>query len=217
MSQHEPTDAARAQQSALDADLTAYYGAEARAGLRVDHGEHRRALRQRFADLLTAERRHRIVDVGAGPGLDTVLWRADGFDVIGLDLVEAHGVLMRSRGLDAAVGSLYELPFASGSFDALWTMSTFVHVPHDRGDAAIEELLRVVRPGAPLGIGTWGGLDFEGRSEFGEIQPYRFFSLASHDRWRATLERHGTVEAFETSTHPNHDWEYQFAIVRAPG
>lgn len=206
----------RSRPSPLDVELTAYYDAEARAGLRVEQGEERRELRRRFADLLVAERRHRLVDVGAGPGLDTALWHADGFDVVGLDLVEAHGVLMRGRGLDAALGSLYELPFASGSFDALWTMSTFVHVPDTRGDAAIEEMLRVVRPGAPLGIGTWGGFDFEGRTEFGEIRPYRFFSLASHDRWRATLARHGAVELFETYRRPGHDWEYQFAILRAP-
>lgn len=201
----------------FDADLIAYYDAEARAGRRTDTGPLRRDLQARFATQLTVEGRARILDVGAGPGLDTGDWVADGFAAVGLDLGFANGELMRRRGLAAVVGSLYELPFRAGAFDALWTMSTFVHVPHDRFDEAISELLRVVRPGAPLGIGTWGGLDFEGHPEVGDILPYRFFSLASHDRWREMLSCHGELESFETY-HPNRDidWEYQFAVLRSP-
>ena len=85
-------------------------------------------------------------------------------------------------------------------------MSTFVHVPHERFDEAITEMLRVVEPGAPLGIGTWGGLDFEGVPEFGELRPYRFFSLASHDRWREMLARHAEVELFETYAVDRRPW-----------
>ena len=201
----------------LDADLIAYYDAEAGAGARTRHGDMRAQLRSGFAALLAQEGRRSVVDVGAGPGLDTIEWRDDGFDAVGVDLAPANGVAMRSRGLTAVTASLYALPVRTDAFHALWTMSTFVHVPHDRFDEAMSELVRVVTPGAPLGIGTWGGLDFEGVPGFGEFRPYRFFSLATHDRWREMLERHGTVERFETfaDTRPS-GWEYQFAVLRAP-
>ena len=125
---------------------------------------------------------------------------------------------MGERGLVGVTGSLYPLPFRDGSFDSLWTMSTFVHVPHARFDEAISEMLRVVAPGSPLAIGTWGGRDFEGIVEFGDLRPHRFFSLATHDRWREMLARHGDVETFET--HDRADaggWEYQFAVRASPG
>jgi SAM-dependent methyltransferase len=200
----------------LDADLTAYYEAEARAGRRTRHGRLRSDLRERFAASLRSSGHTRLVDVGSGPGLDTAGWHDDGFDVVGVDLVHANVEVMRERSLVGVTGSLYQLPFRSGAFDALWTMSTFVHVPHDRFDEAMRELVRVVRPGARLGIGTWGGIDFEGVPEFGDLRPYRFFSLATHDRWRAMLERHGELESFE-SFDPGqpHGWEYQFAILQA--
>lgn len=202
----------------LDAELIAYYDAEARARRRVAHGDVRSELRAGFARRLRAERRLAVVDVGAGPGLDTELWQADGFDVVGIDLAHANAELMRKGGLHSITGSLYHLPFRSDAFDALWTMSTFVHVPHERFDAAMAEMLRVVRPGAPLGIGTWGGIDFEGVPEFGELRPFRFFSLASHDRWREMLSRHGQLEAFETfEADRASGWEYEFAVLRAPG
>ena len=202
---------------ALDADLIAYYDAEARGGHRSAYGDLRVELRRRFAELLRAEAIRTLFDVGAGPGLDTVRWDADGFRVVGLDLAHANVQRMSDVGLTSVTGSLYQLPFRSATFDALWTMSTFVHVPHKRFDEAMTEMLRVVEPGAPLGIGTWGGLDFEGVPEFGELPPFRFFSLASHDRWREMLERHAEVELFETyDSTGGHGWEYQFAVMRAP-
>ena len=139
-----------------------------------------------------------MIDVGAGPGLDTAAWQAEGLDVVGVDLTEANVQLMAERGLVGVTGSLYDLPFRDGSFDSLWTMSTFVHVPHARFDEAITEMLRVVAPGSPLGIGTWGGLDFEGIYPYGDLRPDRFFSLATHERWREMLARHGDVETFQT-------------------
>lgn len=200
----------------LDRDLIAYYDAEAHSGTRVGHGALRAALLGSFAELLAREGRRTLVDVGAGPGLDTVEWRDEGFAPVGLDLAHGNVELMRQRGLTAVTGSLYALPFRDQAFEALWTMSTFVHVPHERFDAAITELLRVVRRGAPLGIGTWGGVDFEGHPEFGALRPLRFFSLAAHDVWWSMLERHATVERFETfQPDVAHEWQYQFAVLRA--
>ncbi len=203
---------------ALDADLTAFYDAEARAGLRGEPDPVRVGIRDGFVELLRRDGRSRLVDVGAGPGRDTVVFRDEGFDVIGVDLAPANVGLMRAQGLDSVAGSLYALPFPDGTFDALWTMSTFVHVPHDRFDEAITELLRVVVPGGPLAIGTWGGREFEGVPEFGELRPYRFFSLAAHDRLRSMLERRGSLDRFETfpPTQPS-GWEYQYAVLRAGG
>jgi SAM-dependent methyltransferase len=201
----------------LDADLIAYYEAEARAERRTGQSELRIRLRRTFAQLLRSERRGRIVDVGAGPGLDVAGWEAEGFSAVGVDLAPATVEVMHRHGLSGVAGSLYQLPFRNAAFDALWSMSTFVHVPDDRFDEAITELVRVVQPGGVLGIGTWGGLDFEGVPESGDLRPYRFFSLASHRRWRAMLSQHGEVELFET--HRAGDalgWEYQFAVVRAP-
>lgn len=200
----------------LDADLTAYYNAEDLGGHRSAHGEFRAQLRQRFRELIRSERRNAVIDVGAGPGLDTIEWQGDGFTAVGVDLAPANAEAMRQRGLAGLAGSLYHLPFRTGAFDALWTMSTFVHVPHERFDEAMRELIRVVQPGAPVGIGTWGGKEFEGVPEFGDLRPYRFFSLASHVRWRNELATHGTVETFETyHANTDSDWEYQFAVVRA--
>ena len=199
----------------LDEELKAYYNAEAIGGHRVEHGAMRHELRERFRDLLRVETCTSLVDVGAGPGLDTLLWNNDGFDVVGVDLGPQNCRTMEAKGLLAVNASLYDLPFVDAVFDALWTMSTFVHVPPERVGDALRELLRVVKPGGPIAIGTWGGRDFAGYPEFGEIRPFRYFSLQTDDRWLALLEAECSVDSFETIS-PNGDdaWKYQFAIVR---
>lgn len=168
-----------------------------------------------FVTLLMREGRRRLIDVGAGPGLDAQAFTNSGIDVVGLDLTPAHGAAMAQRRIPAVVASLYQPPFGPGSFDAVWTMSTLVHVPDSRLDEALAAVIGLARAGAPVGIGTWGGFDFEGVHETGDIRPYRFFALRNHDRMRAVLARHASVDRFDvTRPAPDSDWEYQFAVVR---
>ena len=201
----------------LDADLVAYYDAEARGQYRVVHGEFRSDLLRNFAALLESGISSRTVDVGAGPGLDVVALQEAGFRLSASTLP-----LETSLAWFVVVGPSWDPSTTCrsqrGRSTRLWTMSTFVHVPDERFDDAIVEMLRVVRPGSPLGIGTWGGLDFEGIHEFGDLRPYRFFSLATHERWHSMLSRHGEVELFEIhDPEDEHGWQYQFAVLRAPG
>jgi SAM-dependent methyltransferase len=200
--------------SPLEAGLAAYYDQEAgeRAGreLQPRRVEHRAA----FLDLLVAESRHRVVEIGTGPGVDAQAFLARGLWVSGVDLSPEHVRRAREVGVDAYVASVLGLPFADDSFDAGWTMSTLLHVPDSRLDAALAETLRVLAPGAPLAVGVWGGPDWEGLSDQDRFQPPRFFSLRSHQRWRAALERHAGVEQWDTWTPEGQSWTYQWAVLR---
>lgn len=203
---------------ALASDLIAYYEQEVAVGRRTELPDHRVRVHDRFVALLRAEGRSSVVDLGSGPGLDTERFVARGFDAVGVDLAPANAVAMGERGLRGVAASLFSPPFQPASFDAAWTMSTLVHVPDDRFDDALAAIIALVPIGAPIAVGTWGGFDFEGVSEFGDIRPYRFFALRNHDRLERMLAAHGDIERFETSR-PNpesdwSDWEYQFALLR---
>jgi hypothetical protein len=73
----------------------------------------------------------------------------------------------------------------------------------------------LLRPGAPLAIGLWGGFDYEGWMPARNYLPSRFFSLRSHERAREMLARHGTLEHFTTWPDDRSDWEHQLAILRS--
>ena len=86
---------------------------------------------------------HRVLDAGCGDGLFASLVAAP--DVIGVDSSSAMVERARSRGVDARLGDIHELPFEDASFDVVVCNWTLYHLAHlDRG---IAELARVARPG----------------------------------------------------------------------
>jgi SAM-dependent methyltransferase len=201
----------------LETDLAAFYDQQAPRRLaRGGAGSWRDAAREAFLVQLRAEDRASLVEIGTGAGHDAAAFQAAGLTVAGIDLSPEHVRICRERGLDARLASVFELPFDDRAFEAGWTMSTLLHVPNDRIDAALDEIVRVLVPGAPLAIGLWAGPDEEAINEDDEIEPKRFFSRRSDGRLREILERHGAIERFETWEVPDTEWPYQFAVVRMP-
>lgn len=196
--------------------VATYYDQEGAAREAMPLGDVRLAARDRFLALLSAERRTTVLEVGSGPGRDAVAVARAGFDITAVDRSPGHVRLATAAGVRAVVASVLALPFAPATFDAGWTMSTLVHVPDERWDVAVASLVGAVRPGAPLVIGLWGGIDDEGWQEPRGDLPTRFFSRRSHDRAHAMLARHATVESFETWPGNGPGWEYQLAVLRAP-
>ncbi len=86
----------------------------------------------------------RILDVGCGP--ESWLSRA-GSDPIGLDLTVSYLQAFHSSGLPAACATAARLPFAEGAFDAAWSIGLLHHLPDSVARCAVQEMLRVVRPG----------------------------------------------------------------------
>lgn len=196
-------------------DLIAYYTNEVQARVGRDLPDERVARRTAYLELLEGESRRSVLEIGCGPGRDGQAIAAAGFDYTGVDLAPASVEACRSLGLEARVGSVLELPFEAGSFDAGWTMSTLLHIADDDLDQALAEIFRVLRPGAPLAIGLWGATTggeqiWQDNSGFG---PGRFFSIRTNTTLRDTLERHATVEQWQTWD-DNRTMHYQWAVVR---
>ncbi len=198
--------------------LRNYYEVEAAGRLRPVHGDRRRRVRETFVELVTEEGRRSIVDVGAGPAVDGSAFVDAGLTYVGVDLAVGNAVIAAERGLGLVPASLFELPFRTATFDCGWSMSTLQHVPDARFHEAMREIVRVLRPGAPLGLGLWGGhervLESTGASS-GLTLP-RHFTLRSHERTTAMLSEHGTVERFDTFPDGDSDWEYQVVVLRTP-
>ncbi|MEJ3656665.1 class I SAM-dependent methyltransferase [Actinomycetes bacterium KLBMP 9759] len=198
-----------------EADLAEYYDNEVHHRLSRELPPRRTAQRAAFAAQLTREGRRSLLEIGCGPGRDGAAFVAGGIDYTGVDIAPASVAVCRAAGLTAEVASTLALPFADGSFDAGWTMSTLLHVPNDDLDAALAEIVRVLRPGAPLAVGLWGDEKpveelWSGGREFG---PPRFFSIRTDDQLRATLGRIGPIEQWVTW--PGDDvMHYQWAVVR---
>ncbi len=142
-------------------DLRSFYEEEARLGIRSTPKGRRVELQARYIELLQAEGRRSVIDFGAGPGIDGPAFLAAGLDFVGVDLANGNGVVARDKGLTVVQGSVTNPPFRPGAFDAGWSMSTLMHLTTDEVEPALAAMVAVLKPGAPLLIGTWGGRDEE--------------------------------------------------------
>jgi SAM-dependent methyltransferase len=201
-----------------EADLVAYYTQEVQERLRRDLPARRVAQRAEYAAFLLREGRRSVLEVGAGPGRDAAGLTAAGLAYTGVDLTPESVAVCRAAGFDVHVASVLDLPFPEGSFDAGWTMSTLLHVAADDLDTALSEIVRVLRPGAPLAVGTWGGPATSEGIWGDTTRPggSRFFSIRTDEQWRAALGRHGAVEQWATWA-GDAALHYQWAVLRTPG
>ena len=197
-------------------DLVSYYDNEVHERARSELPAERVARREEFIELLAAEGRSSVLEIGAGPGRDGAAFVAAGSAYTAVDLAPASVAACRSLGLDAHVASVLDLPFPDATFDAGWTMSTLLHVADADLDAALAEIVRVLRPAAPLAVGLWGGgEDTEGPQGDADHGPARFFSFRTDERVRRALARYGQVERWVT-WQGRRSLHYQYALVRTP-
>lgn len=106
----------------------------------------RRATRKALG-LATGER---VLDLGAGTGVSTVEYTAEGAYAIGTDI--SIGMLQagRHRGVPLVAGNALELPYRDDVFDAVTISFALRNVPNT--DRALAELFRVTRPGGRIVI-----------------------------------------------------------------
>ena len=200
----------------LEADLARFYDQQAPQRVARRPPEQRDAARAAFAAQVLSEGRSSVLEVGTGTGRDAVALRDAGLRVSGIDLSSENVRYCQEAGIDCQQGSLVSMPFADGAFEAGWTMSVLMHVPNAEIDAAFAEIARVLAPGAPLAVGVWSGPDEEEMNEHDQLEPKRFFSRRTDATWRATLERHGAIERFESWSYDGESWDYQYAVLRMP-
>lgn len=104
------------------------------------------ALHAAFATL----RNPTLLDLGCGKGRFAARLRERGANVIGLD--RSRAMLGAANGVPRVLASATRLPYADGSFDGVFAVEVFEHLPRKSIDRVIAELSRVLRPGGIVAI-----------------------------------------------------------------
>jgi len=156
----------------------------------------------------------KVIDVGAGAGRHSFEAYRRGADVIAFDMDAAElanvaemfeamaeaGEVPESAHAQAVVGDALQLPYDDGTFDVVIASEILEHVPAD--DAAIAELVRVLRPGGVLAVTVprwlpericWALSDEYHANEGGHVRIYKASEL------RAKIAGRGM-----TFTHSHH-------------
>ena len=95
-----------------------------------------------------------LLDVACGSGLAVRVASGMGADVAGIDAATELVIVARERTpvADLRVGSMFELPWPDGRFDAVISVNGI----WGGCGAALAEAYRVLRPGGLIGISFWG-------------------------------------------------------------
>lgn len=164
-----------------------------------------------------------VLDAGCGTGRMSRYLADRGCRVTGIDL--SPGMVRMARrdhpDIDTVVGSITDLPYADGSFDAAMYWYSTIHSPDALLPRIASEAARVVRPRGPVLVAFQVG---DGTREVG--QAYRAFGhdvrLArfhrSLDRWSAVLADAGLDEVARLQRAPLDEKDPQgFLLARRRG
>jgi SAM-dependent methyltransferase len=105
--------------------------------------------------------RSRVLDLGCGTGIPiTRALQGEGHRVVGIDTSPAmlRWFQRNCPAAPAVRGTVLELPFATGSFDAAVAWGVVFHLPQPDQITAIASVARVLRSGAPF-LFTAGDVD----------------------------------------------------------
>ena len=198
------------EESAVARRHLAYYATE--LGDRATRTLHANRSRQLagFIEQCRSAGLRSVLEVGCGGGGDGVVLQDAGLDYRGVDLTPEAIDICTDRGLSVMAASASDLPFEEDSFDALWTMSTLMHLDGDGFDRAVAEVGRVVRPGGLASVGLWGSEPPARRID----EHGRLFVQRSDVQVREAFSRIGSVDTFEVSRWYGDGAHYQFLAVR---
>ena len=137
-------------------------------------------------------RPHRVLDAGCGDGLFARSIAAP--FVVGVDNAAAMVERTRSRGIDARLASIEDLPFTDGEFDVVVCNWVLYHL--EDLEAGVCELARVLRPGGRF-VGIYSR-DRHMDELWSRLRP----ELDASDDYDDVLTRHlGRVEHRDTDAY----------------
>ncbi len=145
-----------------------------------------------FVDKFVAQVSGKILNVGSGPGRDSVLLRDRGLDVTCLDASESMIAMTESQGFRSVLGDFEAMPFADGESAGVWAYTSLLHVPKAEIDTSMKEIHRILKDGGVFALGMIEGEFDDYRSSSGVGAP-RWFSFYT----RAEIEEILTRNRFE--------------------
>jgi SAM-dependent methyltransferase len=154
------------------------------------------AERAQFLNRLQDDGCRRLLEIGAGPGQDSVFFAEHGLEVVATDLSPAMVAHCRAKGLDARVMDFMHLDFPAGSFDAVYALNCLLHVPNADLPGVLTVIHGLLCPGGWLYLGVYRGNGDEGPIGQDRHEPARFFSFRTDEQIKRFARQHFTVFDF---------------------
>lgn len=169
--------------------------------------------RRVFLSYLQSEKKRTLLDVGAGTGNDSLYFKKHGLRVTATDISPEHIRYCKKRGLRAILLDMYDLHKLQRKYDAVYSMSSLVHIPKKDLRRVLRKIKRLLNPGGLFYLGMYGGVDVEGVYEKDHCRPKRFFSLHKTPDLLVIVQEYFNLEYFKNLV-PFKDGVFQSMILR---
>ena len=167
---------------------------------------------ERFAQRLGAG--SAVLDLGAGPGLDSLELRKRGLRAVALDL--SIGMLRAGRPelpAPRVQADARRLPMRDGAFAGVWAHASLLHLSPPDAATALGEIRRLLRSGGVLHVAVKSGVGSGWETErYGEPRWSQYWSALDFDGLLATCGFELDESWFEPT--PTSDWLIRHAAVR---
>lgn len=153
--------------------------------------------RERFLQLITAEGKQTLLDVGAGTGFDSQFFEEHGLTVTAIDISTEMVKKCRELNLRALEMDLYDVHRLNESFDAVWARNSLIHIEKQEFTQVLEKIHQVLKPTGLFFMSLYGGEEWEGVLEGDIFTPPRYFSFYTDEHLRELLAPYFEVLQFD--------------------
>jgi SAM-dependent methyltransferase len=198
----------------IKADLVTVYNQQAEERDKWEIDDWKAEERKQFLSLLQEENKRSLLEIGAGPGRDSLFFKEQGFQVTCIDLSPKMIELCRQKGLDAQVMDMNHLDLEQESFDAVYALNSFLHLPKDKFPTVSKNVHDVLCPSGLFYLGMYGGIEFEGTNEKDPYTPNRFFSFHSDENLKRILAETFDILYFKRIDFEKERLSFQSTVLR---
>lgn len=170
--------------------------------------------RANFLSQLQQENKRSFLEIGAGAGKDSNFFSESGLEVTCIDLSPEMVKLCQGKGLTAHLMDVTDLQFKADSFDAVYAMNSFLHIPNDELATALQNVKRVLKPGGLFYLGVYGGYEFEGIWDKDSYTPKRFFCFRTDDHIQQVTSAFFELLSFQCIDTEGRDLHFQALTLR---
>ena len=198
----------------LKANLVKVYNQQAEQRNKGGIQEWKVVERAHFLSLLQQEGKHSLLEIGTGHGRDSLFFQEQGLKVTGIDISPAMVNLCRQKGIMTVVMDMVDLGFEKDSFDTIYALNSFLHLPKSEFPTVLENVHKVLQPAGSFYLGLYGGFDFEGIWEDDFYTPKRFFSFHSDENIKNILVDYFEILYFRNIQLGENERQFQSIILR---
>lgn len=94
--------------------------------------------------------RGKILDLGCGPGNDSLFFHKSGYKVLAIDGAVGMVDLAKSKGLNAMVMKYSEVNNLTDKYDGIWASYSLLHVPKNEISSILRKIKQLLKPNGKL-------------------------------------------------------------------